>query len=188
MQSFEDDFPNLHPCQDVKDTNCVVAFGAFTPRDKVRARYFVGRNMVWNGNAMESIKGRELLCVNPLIWQQSEDYAPPRLHLGGVAAEGLELGAMPAPAPKQTGAQCMDGVLLIDKPKQKSLRRPSRFGGKFRTPPFNLFYEDLRVDAARRVQNLIDLDILPKRAPLMDFETIEIEESPVTLPQKPIKQ
>lgn len=188
LETIEKKFPEIHPCKDVQDTGCIVAFGALLPNETTRARMFVDKTMVWDADSLKSVNGRPLLCSNPLLWNLSTDYAPARLHLGGVAAEGLDVNTLPAPSPKQTGAQCTDGVLSIDKPKQKSLRRPSRFGGKFRTPSSNLFYEDLRVDAARRVQNLIELDILPKRAPLMDFETIEIEESPVTLPQKPIKQ
>jgi len=187
-ETIEKKFPSVHACEGVEDTGCAVAFGALLPNENTRAQMFVGKTMVWDDDGLKSVDGRPLLCTNPLLWNTSTDYAPARLHLGGVAAEGLEVNTIPAPSPKQTGAQCTDGFLSIEKPKQKSLRRPSRFGGKFRTPASNLFYEDLRIDAARRVKNLIALDILPKRAPLMDFETIEIKESPVTLPQKPIKQ
>ena len=188
VETIETEFPNFPPCADVKDSGCVVAFGAFMPQESVRAQMFVGKTMVWDKGELKSVNGRPLVCVNPLLWNQSTDFAPARLHLGGVAAEGLDAETIPAPSPKQTSAQCMDGILSIDKPKQQSLRRPSRFGGKFRTPESNLFYEDLRVDATRRVQNKIDLNILPRLAPMMDFETIEVQDSPVTLPQKPIKK
>lgn len=183
-----EDLSGFKPCARRQDTNCVIAFGAFEPKEKKRAQRFVDKTLVWDTKGMRSVAGRPLLCVNPLLWTTGTDYAPARLHLGGVAAEGLGLETMPVPMPHQTGAQCQGGVLLLDKPKQKALRRPSRFGGKYRTLPSNLFYEDLRVDAARRVQYLIDKDILPKRAPLLDMETIEVKDSPVTLPLKPIKQ
>ncbi|HHL42534.1 MAG TPA: DUF3089 domain-containing protein [Hellea balneolensis] len=188
LDLFEGPLSAYHPCKDENDTGCIVAFGAFSPNEAKRARYFVERTLVWKGRRLKTVAGRKLLCTNPLIWNSSEDYAPARLHLGGVAAAGLEAGDVPAPSPKQTGAQCQDGILLIDRPKQKSLRRPSRFGGKFRTLESNLFYEDLRVDAQRRVQNLIEKDLLPKRAPLLDMETVEIVDSPVTLPLEPVKQ
>lgn len=181
---------NVKPCAHKADTNCVIAFGAFEPKEKKRAGRFVDRTLVWSSHGMQPVGGRPLLCVNPLLWTTDNDYAPARLHLGGVAAEGLGIETMPVPMPHQTGAQCQDGILLLDKPKQKSMRRPSRFGGKYRTLPSNLFYEDLRVDAARRVRYLIDKDILPRRAPLLELEleTIEVEDSPVTLPLKPLKQ
>jgi len=180
---------NIKPCARKEDTNCIVAFGAFEPKEKKRAQMFVQKTMVWTDSGdLQAVSGRPLLCVNPLLWTTGTDYAPARLHLGGVAAEGLDAQTMPVPMPQQTGAQCQDGILLVDKPKQKALRRPSRFGGKYRTLPSNLFYEDVRVDAARRIQYLIDKNILPKRAPLLELETIEVEDAPVTLPLKPYKQ
>ncbi|RZV35512.1 MAG: DUF3089 domain-containing protein, partial [Acidimicrobiales bacterium] len=188
QETQENNFPEFPPCADISDSGCVVAFSAFMPQESKRAQLFVGKTMVWDQGELKSVNGRPLICINPLLWNQSTDYAPQRLHLGGVAAEGLDAQTLPAPTAKQTGAQCLDGILSTDKPKQKSLRRPSRFGGKYRTPESNLFYEDLRVDAARRVQNKIDLNVLPRLAPTMDFETIEIEESPVTLPKKPVKR
>jgi len=185
LDSFERRLSGLKPCTRKQDINCVVAFGAFEPKEKKRARMFVQKTMVWDDmGRLDSVRGRPLLCINPLLWTDELDYAPARLHLGGVAAEGLGEDVAPAPMPQQTGAQCQGGILLLDKPKQKNLRRPSRFGGKYRTLPFNLFYEDLRVDAKRRVQNLLDKDILPKRAPLLKLDTIEIEDSPVKLPEK----
>jgi len=86
---------------------------------------------------------------------------------------------------KQSGAQCQGGLLLVDKPRSKSLHRPRQVGAKFRTLPSNLFYEDLKQDAKRRVQNLLDAKILPERAGALldDFEVQEIKDSPVTLPE-----
>ncbi len=185
LDSFEGRLSNLTPCTDKQDSNCVVAFASFEPAEKKRARMFVQKTMVWDDTGrLDSVRGRPLLCINPLLWTDGTDYAPARLHLGGVAAEGLDEDTAPAPMPQQTGAQCQGGILLLDKPKQKNLRRPSRFGGKYRTLPFNLFYEDLRVDARRRIQILLDKNILPKRAPLLQQDTIEVEDSPVKLPRQ----
>ena len=188
LTMFETSFHGLTPCASPQEVNCVIAFGAFEQKEKKRAQQFVGKTMVWEGRELTAVDGRALLCINPLLWTQTQDYAPARLHLGGVAATGLGVDTQPAPSPKQTGAQCQDGILELDKIRQKSLRRPSRFGGKFRTKPSNLFYEDLRQDAARRVQILIDKNVLPRRAPLMTAEPIEVEDSTVALPLKPIKQ
>ncbi|MBL4870695.1 MAG: DUF3089 domain-containing protein, partial [Robiginitomaculum sp.] len=181
---FENALAKLHPCESKFDIHCVISFGAFAPNEKRRMHLYHNKTNVWDRHKLITVQGRPLLCTNPLLWTRSEDYAPAKLHLGGVSAEGLGVDMLPSPSTQQTGAQCQDGLMMIDKPKQKSLRRPSRFGGKFRTPPSNLFYEDLRVDAARRVQTLIQTNILPKLAPVLNMQTIEIEESPVTLPTK----
>ena len=86
---------------------------------------------------------------------------------------------------KQSGAQCESGLLLVDTPRSKSLRRPRAVGAKFRTLPSNLFYEDLKQDAKRRVENLLNAKVLPERAgPFLDaLDVQEIEVSPVTPPE-----
>jgi len=73
----------------------------------------------------------------------------------------------------------------VDTPRSKSLRRPLMVGGKFRTLPSNLFYEDLKQDAKRRVQSLLDAKVLPERAgPLLDdLDIQEVKDSPVTPPK-----
>jgi len=181
LDSFGTTLKGLTPCETAIDTNCINAFGAFMPGDDVIAKRFVSKLLVHDGQDYTSIEGRPILCTNPLLWNRSEDYAPQRLHLGGVAAEGLDPDMQPAAMTKQAGVQCEDGILHVDQPKTRSLRRPRKVGGKFRTLPSNLFYEDLRVNAEKRVQNLIDSGTLPKRAAKLDgFELIEIQESPVT--------
>lgn len=185
LESFEGPMSSLSPCEGPEETQCVVAFGTFTPKDKVIAERFLESHLVHNGDKYEAINNRPTLCINPLLWTRSEDYAPARLHLGGVAAEGLDPDMTPASMTKQSGAQCQNGLLLVDKPRSKSLHRPRQVGAKFRTLPSNLFYEDLKQDAKRRVQNLLDAAVLPERAGALldDFEVQEIEDSPVTPPE-----
>ncbi len=185
LESFEGPLSQLTPCTEPDQIGCVVAFGSFTPKDTVIAERFLEQSLVHNGQEYEAINNRPTLCINPLLWTQSEDYAPARLHLGGVAAEGLDPDMTPASMTKQSGAQCSSGLLLVDTPRSKSLRRPRAVGAKFRTLPSNLFYEDLKQDAKRRVQNLLNTKILPERAgPLLDaFDVQEIEVSPVTPPE-----
>ena len=185
LESFEGPLSQLTPCTEPDQIGCVVAFGSFTPKDTVIAERFLEQSLVHNGQEYEAINNRPTLCINPLLWTQSEDYAPARLHLGGVAAEGLDPDMTPASMTKQSGAQCSSGLLLVDTPRSKSLRRPRAVGAKFRTLPSNLFYEDLKQDAKRRVQNLLNTKFLPERAgPLLDaFDVQEIEVSPVTPPE-----
>ena len=180
LDKFEDSMSSLVPCETETDTNCVVAFGAFTPGEKVTARRFVRRLTVFERSDYRPVANRPLLCTNPLLWNRSSDYAPRRLHLGGLAATGLDAETQAAPIGKQTGAQCQDGVLLIDRQKRAVFKRPIKFGGKFRTLPFNLFYEDLRINATARVDALLESGALPRRAEkLDDLEVIELIESPV---------
>lgn len=181
LDLFDSAFGDVLPCDSENDTNCVAAFGSFMPGENVIAQRFTERLLVHGPDGYRSVNGRQILCTNPLLWSRAEDYAPERLHLGGVAAEGLEPDIRPAARPNQVGAQCQGGVLLVDKPRSRSLRRPMQIGAKFRTLPSNLFYEDLKQNAVTRVDTLMASGILPKRAvALDDFDVIEIEDSPVT--------
>ena len=120
LESFEGPLSQLTPCTEPDQIGCVVAFGSFTPKDTVIAERFLEQSLVHNGQEYEAINNRPTLCVNPLLWTQSEDYAPARLHLGGVAAEGLDPDMTPASMTKQSGAQCSSGLLLVDTPRSKS--------------------------------------------------------------------
>ena len=181
LDKFEGELSQTPPCETDIDTGCVIAFGAFMPNDRVIAQRFVTQRKVFEGRDYEQVENRPLLCTNPLLWNRSIDYAPRRLHKGGVAAIGLDPDMDPAPLVKQTGAQCQDGILYVDTPKSKILRRPIKFGGKFRTLPSNLFYEDLRSNALARVSALIESGNIPRRAEkLDDLEIIEIVDSPIT--------
>jgi len=185
LDLFDSELKNTPLCESEIDTACVVAFGAFTPKQTAAATQFVSSTLVFEGDALKTVEGRKLACVNPLLWNRSNDYAPARLHKGAIAAEGLSIDASPAPAAKQFGAQCADGILIIDTPKQRSLRRPRAIGGRYKTAPFNLFYEDLRMNMVARTEALILKGGVPRLAP--DFEDgseIEIIDSPVTLPDE----
>lgn len=180
LDLFGDALVPLRPCETASDYGCVAAFGTFMPGEDSIAERFTQRLLVHDGTRFESVNGRSLLCINPLTWTRTEDYAPERLHLGGVAAEGLEPDIRPAPRPNQVGAQCQNGILLVDRPRSRSLRRPMQVGAKFRTLPSNLFYEDLRQNAVMRVEALVGSGTLPRRvARLDDLDVIDIEENPV---------
>ncbi len=185
VQLFETDLKNLKPCETETDTGCVIGWGAFMPGDGQIAERFATRRSVYEGGAYKTVDNAPLLCMNPLLWSRQGDYAPRRLHKGGLAAIGLEPDAQAAPLGKQAGAQCENGLLYVDRPKSRVLRRPIRIGGQFRTLPSNLFYEDIRVNAVKRVEALKNSGILPERVEKLDeLEIIEINESPVT----PVKE
>lgn len=183
LSLFDDALKNTPPCETRIDTGCVVAFGNFDPGQTVAARRFVSGALAFSGDRLVQVSDNQVLCMNPLLWARTDDYAPARLHAGAVAAEGLGPNDFPAPNPKQFGARCEDGVLAIDKPKSSSFRRPAQFGGRYKTAPFNLFYEDLRLNIIARTESLIMTGDIPRLAPgFDDMDAIEIIDSPVTLP------
>jgi len=185
LDKFGTDLASLAPCETASDTRCVAAWGAFMPGDRLIAERFSTRLNVYENGDYQIVDGRPLLCINPLSWTRLSDYAPRRLHKGGMAAIGVEPETKVAPLSKQFGAECQDGLLYIDRPKSRVLHRPIRIGGRYRTLPFNLFYEDIRLNALQRIDAMLSAGTLPERVEAIDsLEVIEIIESPVT----PIKE
>ena len=161
-------------CQTEDQTGCVVAWTAFMEGERTRPTRLRERTLVWDGGDYSPVGGKPLLCVNPLTWAADDALAAADLHKGGVSAVGFEPGLRPTVHRGQVSAQCVDGLLHTSLPKVRSLRRPRKLGGKFRTLPSNLFYQDLRQNAALRVQSLLAQGTLPRRAaPLDDLETLE---------------
>lgn len=178
---FDGPLSQLAPCEAADDVGCIAAFGTFMPSDSKNAERFSTRASSFNGRRYMPINGAATLCINPLLWTRGEDYAVPRLHKGGLAGEGLEPDNLPPPLAKQTGAQCQDGLLLVDKPRSLSLRRPWGLGARFWTLPSNLFFEDLRQNARLRTEALINTGALPTRVRALDaLEVVDVIESPVT--------
>ena len=167
-------------CQTETDIRCVVAFSSVTSNEANRIVMLTERSMSWTtGRQLDYVSGRSLACVNPLLWNTSEDYAPERLHKGGAAAENLTLDDAPSPMANQTGAQCQNGILFTERPRTPALRRQGRLGEDRRVPHFNLFYMDLQEDAQRRMD--LSLSVLAEEArwapPLM--EAVEVRRAVV---------
>ncbi len=180
LDILEGPLANLPICETAEDVRCIYAFSHALPSEERRLRIMSERTMSWSPDgSLDFVDGRRLLCTNPLLGQPSNEYASSRLHRGGAAATGLELDTSPAPIPQQTGAQCVDGILFTEQPRSRLLRRPGRIAEDFRIPPYNLFYEDLRLDAARRSLTLSSiLQEEARWAPLLENPE-EVREAPV---------
>ena len=171
LDLFEDRLVGLAPCETAYSIRCVYAYASAETDERERIRILTERTASWRPNGgLEFVVGRGLLCVNPILAGRSTDYAPARLHKGGVAADGFESGISPAPIPAQTGAQCVDGILVTEEPRSQALRRPERLAENYRLPPYNLFYEDIRVDAQYRATRwaeiaLAESQVVPDLAP-----------------------
>lgn len=180
LDLFTGPLASFPPCETPDDVRCVMAYSYVQMGDEQRIRIFTERMMTWTApGALDFVDGRGLLCVNPILGARTDEYASARLHRGAVAADGLPPDATPAPLSGQTGAQCADGLLFVEPPTAQALQQGRRLAEEYRVPTFNLFYEDLRLDAARRSLNLITILQEERRwaPPLQIVE--EVEDSPV---------
>lgn len=181
LDLFNGPLAHLSVCRTPEAVRCVASWGAVRANHERRIRRFQRRSMAWNGAArLESTEDRALACVNPILWTATEDYAPSRLHRGGVDATGLELSARPAPLAGQTSAQCRHGVLLVDRPTAPSLRASWRWGQQYRPAEANLFYADIAANAAQRLGAFLAKRAEGGgRAPPITGQAIEIKDAPI---------
>lgn len=150
---FEDDLKATPPCRSKETVGCVVAYTDLEDRFGTEKRRYRLRSLAWAGDMLlESRPRSPHLCVNPISWKLDGAPAPAADHVGAASATGLRMGEMPPAIAQTIGAQCIDGILQVDKPRQAFLRRRHWFGDHWRPQDFNLFYHDLSADAARRAR------------------------------------
>jgi len=142
-------------CTSRNEAGCVVAWASAVEGDFERERNVLNRSLVWDerGQLVE-LGGREPLCVNPLRGAVTFEKVPARENLGATNATGLEWGARPAFLQRQAGAQCVDGVLRVTRPKSDAFKPSGSWAERLKAPGYNLFYADLEADAQARVAAL----------------------------------
>lgn len=180
---FDEALAGIPLCASPESVRCVVTYAGMEADERERIEAFARRSSTWRAAGEFALTdGQALACVNPLSWTADGVAAAARQHRGGAAAEGLALGERPSPLANQTSAQCQSGLLIIDEPRSRTLRRPSRLAEVRRAPPFNLFYADIEADAVRRLALHAEILAEERRwAPdLPDAEEIDV------IPVRPI--
>ncbi|MBB5518638.1 DUF3089 domain-containing protein [Amphiplicatus metriothermophilus] len=180
LSLFDAQLARTPPCTEPDQARCVVSYTDFEKPFDEEMRRTRDRSMVWTPEGdLIATKGEPLLCVNPIAGRRTREHVGPAQHVGAASATGLRLGETPPPVARAIGAQCVDGVLVVDRPRQDFLRRSGWFGAKWRVQHFNLFYFDLAEDAKRRLAVLKER--LEREARYLDpiEQAVEIETSPV---------
>jgi len=129
-----------------------VAWISARQADFPRVINILTRSKVWSDDGrLVNLDRAPVLCVNPLLGAAVDDAAPPRLNLGAANATGLEWGARPGFMARQVGAQCVDGILRVSRPRSASLTPQGSWADRLRAPSYNLFWADLEADALARL-------------------------------------
>lgn len=172
--------PAIPACEGPDETRCVISYVDFEPRfdeemDRARERAL----MFSPSGEIVSLKSEGAVCVNPLSWRTDSAYQPPAGNLGAASATGIGDGDAPPAITGAVGARCENGILIVDTPKRRMLRRGDWFGAKWKPQPFNLFYYDLAENAKARTGALaIRLQAEPE--PLAPIgETVDVGDSPI---------
>lgn len=107
----------------------------------------------------------DLVCVNPLTWRRDGGRADAALHQGGVVAsgkfstqiwgddapQGVVFEPLGAPAPKQTWAECKDGILWVADQAGTPFGALALPRKNYHGLDYPLFHMDIRKNVAARV-------------------------------------
>lgn len=167
--ALRDDYGPQSPapaCAARGQPRCVVGWTQSYELDQSDIRRTLERSLVWGPNGrLEEVKGRPILCVNPLLGRQTEQPAPARLNLGAANATALEWGARPAFLSRQVSARCDGGILRVSAPSSPALKEIGGWLDRLKEPGLNLFYADIEADAQARVAGLLGLADFARPAP-----------------------
>lgn len=137
-------------CKGATDTGCVISWNTFT-RDgdpapgvtRLKARY---------RERFGTSEGEEIVCWNPVSAMLDGANVPASKNLGalpGAPNPGDPLTDLPA-LTSGFGAECKDGSLYTDKPLTDDFNLTLFDGGNLHMHDFDLFYENIRVNAVER--------------------------------------
>lgn len=142
------DFKAVPVCAHAAQVGCLVSWNAVTGPDADRSRG--GTVPIWLDGRYQRIGARSLICVNPLDWR-----------IDGAADAGANLGARsrsravsrPVMKVGYAAARCAGGELVVDLPNGRAdfLPRPGT-PTSLHIYDYGLFYENLRVNAAARIE------------------------------------
>jgi hypothetical protein len=147
---------SLTACVRRGQPRCVVGWNQSYAFDEADIRRTLQLSVVWGAHdQLEELKGREILCVNPLLGGVSAEKAPARLNLGAANASDVDWSTRPAFLTRQVSAQCVGGILRVSQPRSPSLKDTGGWADRLREPGYNLFYADIEADAEARVTGLL---------------------------------
>jgi hypothetical protein len=176
--------PPVPPCPGPLSVRCVISYVDLEPRFDEEMERVRRRSLDWDARGrLVSWPAAPLVCINPLSWRIDGGYQGRERHAGAASATGVLQGP-PARIAKAVGARCENGVLIVDTPERRFLRRGDWFGAKWKAQPYNLFYYDLSADAHRRLGRLTEV-LKTEPEPLPPIEhAVEVEKSPINkIPQ-----
>lgn len=143
--SLQRTIPGVPLCDAPQQTGCVVFYNS-VEADEDRPKRFE-RVRAWYPDGYRTVERPSLLCVNPVTWRADDVASPASAHLGSVHAEPRR--PLPEPQAGRLSAQCRDGLLSVTLPDGEW--RNFWFGGDQHVNDYQLFYMDIRANAAQRV-------------------------------------
>lgn len=147
-------FGKLSLCNNKQAFNCIMVFHILDESDK-RSQYLFRKRAPVFSKSLEyaPLNKRTPICTNPLNGGSAPN-AEKELNLGSVSANELEDETMPPFLPHETGAQCKNGMLLVDDDRSRALKpKTLELGTAFKTTNYNLFYDAMENELTPRLKS-----------------------------------
>lgn len=130
-------FPDIPVCESPDQTGCWMTWNSMGP------------------DGDRSLVGESAVCVNPLTWTSEGALAGRELNLGGLVFRRGG-GEPPVPDIGVVDAQCVDGMLLVSRPKGKAYSFMPMGRDNYHIYDYGLFYMNIRKNAQDRVAAYLD--------------------------------
>lgn len=153
LDLFADALYQIEPCRNASQTGCVVAWSAYPQNADAVA--LTERSLVWESGRLNTVGERPILCINPLSWAMDEIPALAARHLGALPL-GRYMGAdLPALTPLATGAQCVGGILRLDRTVTELEDETLYAGRPHHQLGINAVYANIRINAVERANTYL---------------------------------
>jgi hypothetical protein len=138
---------DINACEKTTDTRCVISYQSFGYDGDVELFAELYEKSI--GLTGEPKRRSKMLCTNPLTWTTNASASKDQ-NLGGIPLARFE-EALSEPIEGLTGAKCQElGVLLLTEPPQGDWREYMMAGENYHVYDYNLFYMNIRENAAER--------------------------------------
>lgn len=141
-------FEQFFLCQSADQTGCVLAWNSFVEGGDPSG-FRAGTDLNAGIGKAAPTEDSRIACVNPLSWKVGNDRAGRELHLGAIPFDRDSESGIAQPRAHLFDAWCKNGFLYVSEPGEgfTILRLP---GGNFHNYDYNLFYMNIRKNAALR--------------------------------------
>ncbi len=139
-------------CDTPDATGCIVSWNSYEEGSPVAA--YVHNAEQGYVTRYGDAPGKDIVCINPLTFDRSRPAADATANLGALPGDpkpgDARLSVLPALKPDAVGAVCRDGVLMVQPSADPSFHPTALPGGLLHMHDIDLFYANLRANAAQR--------------------------------------
>ncbi len=142
-------YKTLKVCAKPDQTRCLVSWNAYLGDSDTTG--YKTSSLDYAVHAFGPVADKRMVCVNPLTFDLDKPKAPASANLGALATEPSP-GPLAPLVPGATGAECVDGVVMVDPGAAVTLKVKALPGGSMHYHDVSLFYENVRENAELRAK------------------------------------